>query len=132
MQFGTSSWASVQLECRRRYAFALDRTGIAPHDRPTPSALPQTKIRERLRGKMLLLELLGTLSLRDDARPVPIYAHQKRPLGLLGILALAGKRGLSRDRIEAYLWSESSSALARHSLDQTVYAIRNALGSGCI
>lgn len=81
---------------------------------------------------MFVLELLGTLSLRDDARPVPVYAQQKRPLGLLGILALGGRRGLSRDRIEAYLWPESASALARHSLDQTVYAIRNALGSDCI
>ena len=81
---------------------------------------------------MFLLELLGTLSLRDDARPVPVSAQQKRPLGLLGILALGGKRGLSRDRIETYLWPESASAPARHSLDQTVYAIRNALGSDCI
>jgi DNA-binding SARP family transcriptional activator len=81
---------------------------------------------------MFLLELLGTLSLRDDARPVPVSAQQKRPLGLLGILALGGKRGLSRDRIETYLWPETSSASARHSLDQTVYAIRNALGSDCI
>lgn len=81
---------------------------------------------------MLLLELLGTLSLRDDARPVPVSAQQKRPLGLLGILALGGSRGLSRDRIEVYLWPESASAPARHSLDQTVYAIRNALGSDCI
>ena len=81
---------------------------------------------------MLLLELLGTLSLRDDARPVPVSAQQKRPLGLLGILAMGGSRGLTRDRIEAYLWPETPSALARHSLDQTVYAIRNALGSDCI
>jgi DNA-binding SARP family transcriptional activator/Tfp pilus assembly protein PilF len=81
---------------------------------------------------MLVLELLGTLSLRDDARPVPASAQQKRPLGLLGILALGGKRGLSRDRIETYLWPETSSAPARHSLDQTVYSIRNALGSDCI
>ena len=68
----------------------LDLTGIAAHDSSTPSAGPQTKIRERLRGKMLVLELLGTLSLRDDARPVPVSAQQKRPLGLLGILALGG------------------------------------------
>jgi DNA-binding SARP family transcriptional activator len=81
---------------------------------------------------MFLLELLGTLSLRDDAHPVPVSAQQKRPLGLLGILALGGQRGLSRDRIETYFWPESSSALARHCLDQTVYAIRNALGSDCI
>ena len=81
---------------------------------------------------MFVLELLGTLSLRGDKRPVPVAAQQKRPLGLLAILGLGGRQGLSRDRIEAYLWPESSGALARHALDQTVYAIRHALGSDFI
>jgi DNA-binding SARP family transcriptional activator/Tol biopolymer transport system component len=67
--------------------------------------------------------------LRDDTRPVPVAAQQKRPLGLLAILGLSGRQGLSRDRIEAYLWPESSGARAQHALDQTVYAIRHALGS---
>src|SRR5437762_3052895 len=81
---------------------------------------------------MLTLELLGTLSLRDETRPVPVAAQQKRPLGLLAILGLGGKPGLSRDRIEAYLWPESSAARAQHALDQTVYAIRHTLGSDVI
>src|SRR5436305_1330513 len=81
---------------------------------------------------MLTLELLGTLSLRDGTRPVPVAARQKRPLGLLAILGLGGKPGLSRDRIEAYLWPESSGARAQHALDQTVYANRDALGSDVI
>ena len=81
---------------------------------------------------MLTLELLGTLSLRDETRPVPVAAQQKRPLGLLAILGLGGKPGLSRDRIEAYLWPESSGARAQHALDQTVYAIRHTLGSDVI
>src|SRR6267378_2022682 len=81
---------------------------------------------------MLTLELLGTLCLRDETRPVPVAAQQKRPLGLLAILGLAGRQGLSRDRIEAYLWPESSGARAQHALDQTVYAIRHALGSDVI
>src|SRR5712691_4130758 len=81
---------------------------------------------------MLILELLGTLSLRDETRPVPVAAQQKRPLGLLAILGLSGRQGLSRERIEAYLWPESSSARAQHALDQTVYAIRHALGSDVI
>src|SRR5438445_1002209 len=81
---------------------------------------------------MLTLELLGTLSLRDETRPVPVAAQQKRPLGLLAILGLGGKPGLSRDRIEAYLWPESSGARAQHALDQTVYAIRQALGGDVI
>src|SRR5213593_2014724 len=81
---------------------------------------------------MLTLELLGTLSLRDETRPVHVAAQQKRPLGLLAILGLRGKPGLSRDRIEAYLWPESSGARAHHALDQTVYSIRQALGSDLI
>ena len=81
---------------------------------------------------MLTLELLGALSLRDETRPVPVAAQQKRPLGLLAILGLAGRKGLARDRIEAYLWPESSGARAQHALDQAVYAIRQALGSDLI
>src|SRR5256886_11307154 len=82
-----------------------------------------------IREKMLVLGLLGTLSLRNETDPVPVAAQQKRPLGLLAILGLSGRQGLSRDRIEAYLWPESSGARAQHALDQTVYAIRHALGS---
>src|SRR6266446_9260640 len=63
---------------------------------------------------------------------VAVAAQQKRPLGLLAILGLAGRQGLSRDRIEAYLWPESSGARAQHALDQTVYAIRHALDSDVI
>jgi serine/threonine-protein kinase len=81
---------------------------------------------------MLVLELLGTLSLRNETPPVPVSAQQKRSLSLLAVLALAGRQGSPRDRIEAYLWPESSAPLARHSLDQTVYAIRHALGSDFI
>jgi DNA-binding SARP family transcriptional activator len=78
---------------------------------------------------MLVLELVGTLCLRDDTGPVPLAAQQKRRLGLLAILGLGGKQGLSRDRIEAYLYPESADERARHALDQAVYAIRHALGS---
>src|ERR1051325_12208974 len=81
---------------------------------------------------MLTLELLGALSLRDETRPVPLAAQQKRPLGLLAILGLSGRKGLARDRVEAYLWPESSGARAHHALDQAVYAIRQALGSDLI
>ena len=81
---------------------------------------------------MFALELFGTLSLRDDAGVVPPAARQKRRVGLLAILALGGTRGLSRHRVEAYLWSESTAARARHALDQTVYAIRRALDGDVI
>src|SRR6266480_7876102 len=85
-----------------------------------------------LTEQMLVLDLLGTLSLRNETHPVPVAAQQKRPLGLLAMLGLSGRQGLSRDRIEAYLWPESSPARAQHALDQTVYAIRHSLGSDFI
>src|SRR5258705_5840704 len=94
---------------------------------PPQGNLTQTS-QSSLRGKMLVLELLGTLSLRNETPPVPVSAQQKKSLGLLAILALAGRQGFPRERIEAYLWPESSASLAQHSLDQAVYAIRHALG----
>src|SRR5688500_1586685 len=81
---------------------------------------------------MLVLELLGTLSLRGDTGPAPPGVQQKRRLGLLALLSLGGRQGLPRDRIEAYLWPESSAERARHALDQAVYAIRHAVGSDVI
>jgi DNA-binding SARP family transcriptional activator len=81
---------------------------------------------------MFILELLGTLSLRSDTLQVPVSAQQKRSLGLLAVLALGGRQGVPRERIEAYLWPESSAELARHSLDQAVYAIRRALGTDSV
>jgi DNA-binding SARP family transcriptional activator len=81
---------------------------------------------------MFVLELMGTLSLRSDTLQVPVSAQQKRSLGLLAVLALGGRQGVPRERIEAYLWPESSAELARHSLDQAVYAIRRALGTDSV
>src|SRR6185436_14073828 len=81
---------------------------------------------------MFVLELLGGISLRGGADAVPITAQQKRPLSLLAILAVSGERGVSRDRIEAYLWPESTGLRAKHALDQLVYAVRQSLGSNVI
>src|SRR5437667_9209358 len=81
---------------------------------------------------MSILELLGTLSLRNETGPIPLAAQQKRPLGVLPTLGLGGNPGPSGDRMEAYLWPESSGARAQHALDQSVYAIRHALGSDVI
>jgi eukaryotic-like serine/threonine-protein kinase len=81
---------------------------------------------------MLVIELLGTLSLRADTGAVPLVAQQKRPLALLAVLALGGKQGLSRHRIESYLWPESEADRAGHALNQAVYAIRQSLGDDVI
>ena len=49
---------------------------------------------------------------------------QRRRLALLALLAAAGERGLSRDKVLGYLWSESSSENARHALEQLLYSMR--------
>jgi eukaryotic-like serine/threonine-protein kinase len=81
---------------------------------------------------MLQIELLGTLSLRSDVGAVPVVAQQKRPLGLLAILALGGKQGFSRHRVESFLWPESEAERASHALNQAVYTIRHSLGDDVI
>jgi eukaryotic-like serine/threonine-protein kinase len=81
---------------------------------------------------MFVIELLGTLSLRADTGGVPLVAQQKRPLALLAVLALGGTEGLSRRRIESYLWPESDADRAGHALNQAVYAIRQSLGDAVI
>ena len=49
-------------------------------------------------------------------------ATQRRKLALLVLLASAGERGVSRERLLTYLWPESDSARARKSLAQLLYA----------
>jgi DNA-binding SARP family transcriptional activator len=71
---------------------------------------------------MLRLGTFGGLVLHDQAGEAVI--PQRRRLALLALLAVAGRRGLSRDKVLAYLWSESSPENARHALDQLLYAIR--------
>lgn len=71
---------------------------------------------------MLRLETLGGLSLIDAAgHPV---ALPRRRLALLALLAVAGERGMTRDKVVAILWPESSPARARHALEQLLYAMR--------
>lgn len=73
------------------------------------------------------LETLGGLALVDDAgTAVPT---QRRRLALLALVAAAGRRGISRDRVVAYLWPESSPANARHGLEQLLYALRRQLAA---
>ena len=75
------------------------------------------------------LKLLGALSLQSVSAPIAPEAMQKRRLALLALLAIGEDRGLSRDRLQAYLWPESSATRARHALDQLIYATRHSLGA---
>lgn len=74
----------------------------------------------------LRLHVLGGLSL-ESPRP---HSLGRRPLALLALLAMAGERGISRDKIVAMLWPESDDERARSSLSQALYAIRRAMNGG--
>jgi DNA-binding SARP family transcriptional activator len=52
---------------------------------------------------MLRLRTFGGLAL-DPSTPLERVAVRRRPLVLLALLAAAGERGMSRDKITGYLW----------------------------
>lgn len=79
-----------------------------------------------------VLRLFRILSLTRDGGPLPAGTTQRRRLTLLALLGLAGERGLTRERLQAYLWPESSTERARHALDQLLYATRRDLGGEVI
>src|SRR5262249_11091075 len=57
----------------------------------------------------------------------PLGKHRKR-LAFLAALAAGGARGVSRDRLLAWLWPESDTDRARNSLNQFAHGIRRDLG----
>jgi DNA-binding SARP family transcriptional activator/TolB-like protein len=77
---------------------------------------------------VLRLKMFGGLSISRDGAPVEGAGAQRRRLALLALLAAAGERGVSRERILALLWPESDLERARKSLAQAVYALRRELG----
>jgi adenylate cyclase len=76
---------------------------------------------------MLRLRTLGGLSLYDGEAPRGGVAAQRKALALLALLAIAGPRGLSRDKLVAYLWPESPADRATHRLTQLIYSVRRDL-----
>jgi TolB-like protein len=76
---------------------------------------------------MLQLQVLGTPSLNGRNGPLGGAAAQRKAIALLGLLAAAGRRGLSRDRIIALLWPETAADRATHRLNQLLYSLRRDL-----
>lgn len=69
----------------------------------------------------------GGLWIESDSGSAP---PQLRPwrLALLAVVAAAGERGISRERLAAIFWPDSGDERARHSLRQAHYALRMDLG----
>ena len=79
---------------------------------------------------MFRIKCLGQLSvLDDDGQPVAGAAAQPRRLAILALLARAGDRGLSREKVIGFLWPDSDQERARRLLSQAVYMLRRDLGS---
>ena len=79
---------------------------------------------------MLRIKCLGQLSVvDDDGQPVAGAAAQPRRLAILALLARAGDRGLSREKVIGFLWPDSDEERARRLLSQAVYMLRRDLGS---
>jgi DNA-binding SARP family transcriptional activator/TolB-like protein len=72
------------------------------------------------------LETFGKLSLIGGASGN--LSHQRRRLALLALLAASGERGVSRDQLLGYFWSESSAENGRHSLEQLIHTLRRTMG----
>jgi DNA-binding SARP family transcriptional activator len=78
---------------------------------------------------MLRLNTFGGLVLQQDGQLHTGPASQRRRLALLAVVASAGRRGVSRDKLLALLWPDSEGEAARHSLYQAIHAIRRSAGS---
>jgi eukaryotic-like serine/threonine-protein kinase len=76
---------------------------------------------------MLHLKTFGGLSVDIDGIPGTGAAQQRKTLGLLALLAVAGQRGLSRDKLIASLWPETDAEHGRALLNQACYALRRDL-----
>jgi DNA-binding SARP family transcriptional activator/TolB-like protein len=70
---------------------------------------------------MLRLRMLGGLDLEGDTS---LTSVQRRPLALLALIAMAGARGIAREKVAAYLWPESDAEHARNALNQTLHQLR--------
>lgn len=76
---------------------------------------------------MYSLRLLGGFALIDPAGEKVRRLSQRRGEAVLALLAISRELGCSRDRLIALLWPESSDALARHSLRDVLYGVRQAV-----
>lgn len=78
------------------------------------------------------LKLFGGASVEGPDGPLRGRAVQRRRLALLALLAAADKRGVSRDKLAAYLWPDADTERGRALLSDSVYRINQALGGEAI
>jgi len=77
----------------------------------------------------LRLKTFGGLVIHRPGVPAEGAGAQRRRLALLALLAAAGDRGMSREKLHGFLWAESDLERARKNLAQAVYALRRDLNA---
>lgn len=82
-------------------------------------------------SKVLRLRTFGGLWLENPAAGSSTPTRP-RPLALLAILAIAGAKGMTRDRILGVLWPDVDEDRARHALSQTLYLVRRDVGADVV
>lgn len=80
---------------------------------------------------MYRLTLLGSLGIEASGASPPDRAAQPRQLALLALLA-ASEGPLTRDKLVGYLWPEVEERRARRRLSDTLYVLRQELGSDAV
>ena len=81
---------------------------------------------------MYNLHLLGGLQLEGPGGIVVGLASRRRPLALLAVLAVAGERGVSRDRVAGLLWGDTDDKHALRSLSDALYTVRSDLSPDAV
>ncbi len=80
---------------------------------------------------MFHLTTFGSLGIEAEDGATPPRLRPPR-LALLAVLAAAGHRGVSREKLTALFWPDSDEERARHSLRQNLYALRTGLGRDAV
>lgn len=71
------------------------------------------------------LRTIGGLWIEGEAPRAPLGP---RLLGLLALVAAAGRKGISRERAVGILWADTDEEQARHALSQTLYRLKRDTG----
>ncbi|HEY7408706.1 MAG TPA: BTAD domain-containing putative transcriptional regulator [Gemmatimonadaceae bacterium] len=81
---------------------------------------------------MFSLKLFAGASIQTPSGPLTGRATQRRRIALLALLAVARARGMSRDKVIAFLWPEQDSEHGRPLLSDSIYRVNQALGGEAI
>lgn len=77
---------------------------------------------------MIRIRTLGSLTVSRDGTALTGAGTQARRMAVLALIARAGSRGITRDRLIALLWPDSDEQSSRAALSQALHALRRQLG----